>query len=294
MSGIVSGVNYALLYSGSTSSALDASANILSILYSGGSGGTPSTAVTTGNPLTDLKLAQANQTKDIAQEALQPQVAQAINAFKTAVGKATSIQQALADPSVQKVLLTANGLPNYIGETSLVQKAFLSNPSDPTSLVNKLGDSTLLSAVQSYDFAKNGLSALQNPSVISTLTNGYAEVQWRLSLDQATPGLANALTFLSQASSIKSANDILTNLANFQVVTTALGIPQQIVNQDLTAQAVAINSHVDIAKFQDPNFVTSLTDTYLLSMQQQKSSSSSDSTSLTSLAVQATNAGIIA
>ena len=130
--------------------------------------------------------------------------------------------------------------------------------------------------------------------MICTQTNGYAEVQWRLSLDQATPGLANALTFLSQASSIKSANDILTNLANFQVVTTALGIPQQIVNQDLTAQRAAINSHVDITKFQDPNFVTSLTDTYLLSMQQQNSSSGGTGASLTSLAVQATNAGIIA
>ena len=115
-----------------------------------------------------------------------------------------------------------------------------------------MGDSTWLSTVQTYNFAKNGLSELQNPKVVSTLTNAYAEVQWRQGLDQATPGLANALTFLSQASSIKSINDVFANETNFQVITTALGIPENIVFQNLTAQKSAINSRLDYAKFQDP------------------------------------------
>ena len=39
------------------------------------------------------------------------------------------------------------------------------------------------------------------------ISNAYAEVEWRQGLNQATPGLANALTFLGQASSITSAGD---------------------------------------------------------------------------------------
>jgi hypothetical protein len=247
----------------------------------------PSTFVSTGNPLLDLKLAQQDQTADVAKEALQPQVSQAITAFKTAVAGAKTIQDALANPDVQQVLLTANGLSNYIGDTALVQKVFLSNASDPASLVNRLGDSTLLSAVQTYNFATNGLAELQNPKVVSTLADAYAEVEWRQSLDQATPGLSNALDFLSQAKSIKSVNDILDNYTNFEVVTTALGIPQQIVDQDQSAQVSAISSRVDIAKFQDPNYVTSLTDQYLLTLQENNQASSSDSADITALAVQA-------
>jgi hypothetical protein len=289
MSGIVSGINYSLLFPSSTSSTEDASTAILNDLYSGSTAtAAPSNFVSTGNPLLDLKIAQQDQTADVAKEAQQPQVLQAINAFKTAVAHATTIQQALGNPAVQQVLLTANGLSNYIGETALVQKVLLSDPTDPKSLVNQLSDSTLLNTVQTYNFATNGLAELQNPKVISTLTSGYAEVEWRQSLDQATPGLSNALDFLGQASSIKSVSDILDNYTNFEVVTTALGIPQQIVNQDQSAQETAIASRVDIAKFQDPNYVTSLTDQYLLTMQEQNSSSdSSDSTTLTSLAVQA-------
>ena len=279
MSGIVSGINYSLLFSGSTSGSNLAS-EMLSTLYSSAP---VSSGVSTGNPITDLKLAQANETTDVANEAKQPLVARDIAAFKQGVANAKDIQSALQNPNVMKVLLTANNLSKYVQYPALAQKALLSDPSDSNSLVNKLTDTNLLNTTKSFDFAKNGLAALQNPNVVATLANGYAEVMWRQSLDQATPGLSNALAFLSQASSIKSVDDILGDSVNRAVVTTALGIPQQIAFQDLTAQEQAVSTRVNIAKFQDPKYVTSLTDQYLLAMQQQSQSSSSG-TSLTSLA----------
>jgi hypothetical protein len=287
MSGLVSGINYSLLFSTGTASDIDS--EMVSTLYSGSSSSLPtSNFVSTGNPLTDLKLAQQEETTDVAQVAKQPLVSNAISEFTTVVGNATSIQTALANPAVQKVLLTANGLSSYIGETALVQKLLLSDPNDPNSLVNQFGDAGWMSTVQTYDFATNGLAELQNPQVVSTLTNGYAEVEWRQSLDQATPGLSNALTFLAQASSITSVNDIMDNMTNFEVVTTALGIPTAIVNQDTTAESNAITSRLDISKLQDRNYVTSLTDQYLLTMQANNASSSASSdTSLDALAVKA-------
>jgi hypothetical protein len=77
-------------------------------------------------------------------------------------------------------------------------------------------------------------------------------------------------------------------VTNFDVITTALGIPQQIVNQDSSAQVSAITSRLDFAKLQDPNYVTSLTDQYLLTMQEQNQSSTSSGsgTNLFSLAEQ--------
>jgi hypothetical protein len=290
--GIISGMNYALLFSSNSASTSDIAGAMLNTLYSG-STTSSSTFVSSGNPLVDLKVAQQDQTTDVAQEALQPQVSQAITAFKTAVANSTSIQSALSNPDVQQVLLTANGLSNYIGETALVQKVLLSDPTDPNSLVNQLGDPTFLSAVQTYNFGTNGLSELQNPKVVSTLANAYAEVQWRQSLDQATPGLANALTFLGQASSITSVNDILENVTNFDVITTALGIPQQIVNQDTSAQQTAITSQLDISKLQDPNYVTSLTDQYLLTMQEQNQSSSGSSSGTSLFALAEQSAGLV-
>jgi hypothetical protein len=288
MSSIISGIDYNLLFaSGSTA---NASLAILNAVFNN----TPSSSSTfasTGDPLLDLKLAQNDQTVDVALVAKQPAVQQAITAFTNAVNQATDIKTALTNPNIQKVLLTASGLSSYIGETALVQKAFMSDPTDPKSVVNQLGDSNLLAAVQTYDFATNGLAKLKDPKILANLTNGYAEVTWRQSLDAATPGLSNALNFLSQASSIKSFGDILASTSNFYVITGALGIPPSIVFQSQSAQQTAINSRVDYAKFQDPKYVSSLTDQYLINQKENSQSSASNSPDLTTLAVQ--SAGLL-
>ncbi len=286
MSGIISGIDYSLLFSGSASTS-DIATAMLNTLYNGGAT-TASTAVSTGNPLTDLQLAQANETTAVAKEAKTPQVQRDIAAFQTGVANAKDIQTALTNPNVMKVLLTANNLSSYIQYPTLAQKALLSDPSESNSLVNQLGNTNLLNTAKSFDFAKNGLAALQNPKVIATLTNAYAEVLWRRSLEKATPGLSNALAFLGQAKSIKTVDDILGDPVNRSVVLTALGIPQEVAFQDLTAQEQAVSSRVDVKKFQDPKFVTSITDQYLLIMQQQSQSSANNSgADLAALAVQA-------
>lgn len=285
MTGIVSGVNYNLLFSGSVSGA-DASTSILTALYSGSSYAS-STTVSTGNPLTDLKLAQANETKDVAAEAKQPQVARDIAAFRKGIANAPDIATALSNPNVLKVLLTANNLANQVQYPGLARKVLLSDPAVRTSLVNKLGSTAWTNAVKTYNFAKNGLAELKNPKVISTLTNAYAEVMWRQSLNQATPGLANALAFLSQAKSVKTVDDILGDQVNRAVVTGALGIPQEIAYQSLPAQETAISSRLDVRKLQDPKFVASLTNQYLLTMQQNAQANGTASPSLSALAVQA-------
>ena len=267
MGGFVSGVDYGLLF-GASGSAADVTTAMLGALFGNGNAA-PSTAVSTGNPLIDLKLAQRNKKVDVAKEAKVPQVARAISAFTTALNNSTTIQKALANPAVMRVLLTANNLAKYINEPAVAQKALLSDPKDPKSLINKLGDSTLLKTAKIFNFATKGLTALKNPSVIASLTSGYAEVMWRESLNKATPGLSNALTFLSQAKSIKTVDDILGDATNRAVVLGALGIPQQIAFQELRAQELAVSSRVTIAHFQNTSYVTTLTNQYLLTQQQQ-------------------------
>jgi hypothetical protein len=287
MSGIVSGMNYSLLFSSNTS---DAASNILNVIYgaSSGTSSVTSTAVSTGNPVLDLTLAQQNETQDVAQVANSSSVIQAINAFTQAVSNATSITSALQNPAVLQVLLTANGMSDQIQYTALASKALMSNPNDPNSLANQLSatDSRWQGVVQNYDFFDNGLAELQDPAVQAQLAQSYAQVTWMNSLDQATPGLSEALTFKQQASQITSVDQILGDTINRTVVLTALGIPEEVAYQDLTGQEQAVSSRLNVSQLQDPNFVNSLTDQYLLLMQQQ-SQSSSTTTSLTALAVQA-------
>ena len=279
-------INYAVLFPNSTGSSTNIASNILSIAY--GNGTTSGSGTSSMDPILALQIAQANEKQDVAQEAKTPEVSQDIAAFTKAVQNATSPTQLLSNPTVLKVLLTANGLGSDTSYTALAQKALLSNVNDPKGLANQLSstNSEWLSTAQTYDFANKGLSVIQQPSVISTITSGYAEVLWRQSLDSQTPGLSDALDLIQNASKFTSADQILGDSVMRNVVTTAYGIPQQIAFQDLGAQEKAITDHLDISKLQDPKFVQNLADLYLTQVQASSSSSSSSSTSLTSLAIQ--------
>lgn len=270
MSGIVSGMDYSLLFSGSS----DPTLGLLNMLY----GGPPTASSASGtDPLTALKLAQKNETADVATEAKSATVARDIAAFKKGIASAKDIKAALQNPNVLKVLLTANGLGSQAGFTALAQKALMSDPSDPKSLANQLSatNSAWLSMAQTYNFAKNGLAELQNPKVQAAITNGYAQTLWEQSLDQQTPGLSSAMQFQTQAASIKKVDQILGDPVNRDVVLTALNIPLQIAYQSLAGQEQAVSSRLDIKKLQDPHFVQTLTQQYLLNKAQSAQGTSS-------------------
>lgn len=241
------------------------------------------------NPILALRMAAQNQAKDIATTARQPQLARDMAAFRAAVAGAKDPASLLKNPTVMKVLLTANGLADQLPYTALASKALLSNVNDPKSLVNQLANTRWKSVAQTYDFANKGLSILQNPQVISTIALGYAEIAWRKSLDAATPGLSNALSFRQSAGSISSVVQILGDPTLRNVITTTLGIPKQIAFQTLNAQEKAISSLVDITKFKDPKFVDSFTHRYLIAASAASAAASATNTtsSLATLAVQA-------
>jgi hypothetical protein len=271
---------FAGIVSGSSS---NAAGGLLSIL-DGTS--TKATSASTTNPVNALTQAQKDETQEIKATSQQPAVQREIAAFTKAVQTATSPQQLLKNPTVLQVLLTANGLGDQTSYTALAQQALLSNVNDPNSLVNKLPNTQWKSVAQTYDFANAGLSIIQNPKVISTIANGYAEVTWLNSLDATTPGLSNALTFIQQASSITSVAQIVSNPLFDTVVNTALGIPEEIAFQSVQAQEKAITSKLDISKLQDPKYVLQIAQQYLIA-ESSSASSSSSTPSLDALAVQA-------
>ncbi|HSU05262.1 MAG TPA: DUF1217 domain-containing protein [Acetobacteraceae bacterium] len=271
------------LFTGLFPASSTGASSLLGILYGSGSQATNGTGQ---NPINALQQAEQNETQDVKLTAAQPAEARDIAAFVTAVQTATTPQQLLDNPTAMKVLLTANGLGDQVQYTALAQKTLLSNVDDSKSLANTLSDTRWKSAVQTYDFANKGLSIIQNPDVINTITNAYAEVSWRQSLDATTPGLSDALAFRANAASVSSVDQILGDPLLRRVVTTALGIPLQIAFQPLEAQETAITNRLDISQLQDPKFVDKFAQRYLLAAAN-SSSSTRTPLGLVALAVQA-------
>jgi hypothetical protein len=238
------------------------------------------------NPVQALKSAELNETQNVKVTAAQPMVKSAISQFIQAVNSAKSMTQLLANPAFTKVLLAANGMSDQIGYTALVTKALTSDLTDPKSLANQLADTRWKAVAGNYDFSSTGLASFQNPTTIAAITAAYATNTWQTSQDSVTPGLSNALAFKTQAASITSVDQILGNITMRDVVTTALGIPREIAFQTINAQEQAISTQIDIKKFQDPKFVETFVQRYLIANAAAASSSSSSTPDLTTLAVQ--------
>ena len=272
---------YQSIGSGSSNAADQA---LLNTLYGNGSAsGTTSSGV---SPVTALQTAQATETAGVAATAKQADVQTAMAAFTKAVDSATSVTQALNNPAVLNVLLTANGMSDQIGNTALAVNVLTSNLNDSNSLANVLTDSRWQTLAQTYNLNANGLKALQSPSVIASITQGYAQMTWENAQDAQTPGISNALAFIQQAGTITNVDQILSNQTLLNVVETALDIPQQIAFQDLGAQEQAITSKLDVSQLKDPAFVQRFADQYLI-MNNSGTSAASGSTDLTTLAVEA-------
>ncbi len=247
--------------------------------------GQTTSGAASGDPLTALKLAETNQTADIASTEKQPAVARDIAAFQKAIAAAPDTATLLKNPDFLKVLLTANGLGDQLAYPALAQKVLLSDPSDSNSLVSRLANTTWTATNKTYQFSTKGLAVIQDPAVQAKLADAYAEVQWRQSLDASTPGLSNALTFRAQAATITSPYDILGNAILRDVVTTALGLPEEIAVQPVETQAAAITSRMALSQLKDPRFVDTLTQRYLLD--KQASAAADSGPTLDSLAAQA-------
>jgi hypothetical protein len=257
--------------------------SLLNALYGSGSGSA------TQNPVVALQSAEKNETQDIKVTGARPDVKMAISQFTKAVSSAKTVAELLANPTIMKVLLTANGMQDQIGYTALATKALTSNLTDPKSLANVLTDTRWKGLATSLNLA-SGLKSIQSPAVIAAITAAYTKATWEAGEDAVAPGLSKALDFKARAASMTSVDQILGDPVIRSVVTTALGIPQQIAFQELRAQEKAISSRLDVTKLQDPKFVETFAQRYLIA--NSGSSSATSTPDLTTLAVQ--GAGLFA
>jgi hypothetical protein len=148
-----------------------------SIFAQGSSG---SSSVYSGaNAKVALDNAEKNKDKSIAQLQKDPQIQKDIAHYTEVVQNAKSLDDVLNDPIARKVLMTANGLGQYVNSVGLAKKAMMSDPSDSNSLAAQLqsADSGWLQFAQNYDIPQNGIDRL-SPQI-----NGYSG-RWNVTIQR--------------------------------------------------------------------------------------------------------------
>lgn len=225
--------------------------------------GTASGGVAQAIPALRRATADGAEAKGIAQEKKDPVTLSALAQFRTALDKAGSIEEALQDPRILKVVLPALGLAGQENNGGLVRRALLSDPSDEKGLAARLG-TAWKAAAATLGVHETGLDGLRDPAMVQRLTDAYLKYQYRSGLDERQAGLADALYFLESAKNATDVYGVLGDPVLRRVVTGALGLPDQIVVQSVEAQGRAVASRLKIDSLQDERAVRKLAERYLI------------------------------
>jgi hypothetical protein len=95
----------------------------------------------------------------------------------------------------------------------------------------------------------------QTLSNVLETTDGYVRQTMETDAGTQNEGVRLGLYFQRKAATIKTPLDILADKALYQVVRTALGLPDSVAQADLDVQQAMIKKRIDVADFQDPKKV---------------------------------------
>jgi hypothetical protein len=232
---------------------------LFGVAAAGASTGNAATAI----PALRRATATGAEAKGIAQERRDPVTLTALAQFRQALERAGSIEQALADPRILKVVMPALGLPDQVGNPGLVRRALLSDPDDPKGLAAQLG-ATWKAAAATLGVHETGLAGLRDPAMVQRLSDAFLKYQYRTGLDEQQAGLSDALYFLESARTADDVFDLLGDPVLRRVVTGALGLPDQIAVQSVEAQGRAVASRLKVESLQDDRAVRKLAERYLI------------------------------
>jgi hypothetical protein len=215
-----------------------------------------------------LANAEKNEAKQIQQIAKDPIVKKELERYVKVVKEAETIEDVLDDPVARRVFLKANGLGDQADAVALAKKALTSDLGDSDSLAYRLAsvNGNWLSTAKKYDFHTVGVELLKLDIALEEVASNYVGEKRLDMLDEQLPGLGSALLFKKIAKDLDTPIKILGSALGREVVTTALGLPQQMAIQSLEAQEKAITQRLDPKKLKDPEFVDKLVQRYLIQL----------------------------
>lgn len=221
-----------------------------------------------GNVHVALAQAEANEEKQLEQIRKDPTVQKDLERYAKVVAEADTLDEVLDDPIARRVFLKAFGLGDQVDFVGLAKKALASDPADESSLANRLSsiNGGWLDVATKFNFSLFGLLELKTETSIAEVTENYVAERRLDQLDEQLPGLGSAMLFKLVAADFDETVKILGSALGREVVTTALGLPQEIALQSINAQEKAINARLDVTKLQDPEFVDRLVQRYLLQL----------------------------
>lgn len=207
-----------------------------------------------------------------------------IDYYTSVVDSVETVDELLADQRVVAFLKKAYGFENETSPLFLqtLRSALVGDVSDSTSFVNQSENERFREIASAFNFASDGSvkratpGAVQDPNALIETQDLYIRQTMEVTAGDQNEGVRLALYFQRKAEGITSGYSILADKALFEVITTALSLPDAVANMDTDMLAALIEKRVDLEDFKDPEklekFIARFTALYDIENQQTTSS----------------------
>ena len=213
-----------------------------------------------------LTYAGSETAKAAANLRADPQASALAAYFKKVAPSLTTPAALLKDTKALTVVLAAFNLSGSIQDTAILKALLTQDPTSKTSLAQTLGNTK-------YLLFANALSNWSTPpfrtaAAVSQIVSAYSTNVFEQAADKQAPGLANALYFTREASSLKSVTAVQSDSNLLNVVVTGLGLPLDNFEElGFEQQTAILTSKLTLANLQKPSYVTQVSEQYLVSQQ---------------------------
>ncbi len=174
------------------------------------------------------------------------------------IGKVKTVADFVGNYRLFSYAMTAYGLSDKVSAKGLMTKVLAGGVTSNSALANTLSDPRYKAFAAAFDFAGKGSAATSATSATTGATAKYVEQVLENNEAKQNNGVALALYFKRNASSITSAYGLLADSKMLSVVQTAFGISPTSGETDIDTQAAFLNKVLNIKDLQDPAKVEKL------------------------------------
>lgn len=174
------------------------------------------------------------------------------------IGKVKTIADFVGNYRLFSYAMTAYGLGDEVSAKGLMTKVLEGGVTSSSALANTLSDPRYKAFATAFDFAGKGSAATSAASATTATTANYVEQTLETNEAKQNNGVALALYFKRNASSITSAYGLLGDSKMLTVVQTAFGISPTTGETDIDTQAAYLDKVLNIKDLQDPAKVEKL------------------------------------
>ncbi|MEQ1670849.1 MAG: DUF1217 domain-containing protein [Hyphomicrobium sp.] len=184
--------------------------------------------------------------------------------YNQAMDGVGSVDEFLSDKKLVSYVTNAYGFSDGDISNDTFRSILTSDPLDRSSFVNTGDNKKYRLIASAFNFRSDGTAGFGAPGktqdyskVVSTV-DAYVRQSMETDAGDSNEAVRLALYFQRKAPTVTTALEILADKAVFQVVRTALNLPDSMVNLDIDVQAALIGKKLDVSKFDDSKYVDTL------------------------------------